>query len=114
MFNLNELLKSQPIVILILMVLMLAILTPVVFLFAQQQTNRELLAREQDAYVRAAEIDKRAYESTYQAKRIEDEVSALRRDMRQMKSDLDIALKTIVGFQKEITDLKSNVNSRKQ
>jgi hypothetical protein len=102
--NLNELLKSQPIVILLASLLMVFAITPIVFMLAQQRSQFELVARQEQTYIRIAEATGRTIELQVRMSKLEDDIRLLRSEMAQMRTNLDVALKSIVELQKQKSD----------
>jgi uncharacterized protein HemX len=113
--SLNEFLKTQPAIILVLALLMVIALTPIVYLFAQQPAQREQNEREHQLLARAADSERRFAETTYQVKAMDDELRSLKGDVGQMRANVDVALKALVDLQKQVADLqKQRTDSQKQ
>lgn len=98
---LNDFLKSQPIVILIAAFVMVVSLTPVVFLFSQQQTERELREREALTYMQLARSNEKTFELLDRMSRLEKDVSDLKSAMSITRENLNIAVKSLVEIQKQ-------------
>ena len=96
----NELLKSNPLIILILAFVLTLVATPAVYLFAQQQSLSEMRTRELDAFYRLERINRQMELQADQLSRLQNELQQTKTDVAQLKANLDVALKTIVEQQR--------------
>jgi hypothetical protein len=99
--NINDFLKSQPVVILVAAFLLVLTFTPLVFLFSQRQFELELRERQLETYKQLAISSERSADLTVKLQRVELEVDDLRTQMAQTRASLDIALKSLVELQKQ-------------